>query len=69
MKKEEIAEMKRALEKEGYAVIKVTDEMKVDMDECVGMENEGEEKDCAKCSASICLIDEAVKIVVEKLEG
>jgi hypothetical protein len=49
-----IKEAKELLFENGYIVIKMTDQMKKDSDDC---EVNGFEGDCSSCSCSICIME------------
>ena len=53
---EEIKKAKELLKANGYAIIKITQDMDRDMEECVELEKRGKDKDCRRCSCSICLM-------------
>lgn len=49
--------LKKLLESKGYAVIKLTQEMKDDMNQCVDLDSSGESKDCDSCTDHVCLLN------------
>lgn len=53
---DEIAKAKKLLVENGYIVKKWTHSMKEDANECVEMEEKGQQKDCYGCSCSVCLM-------------
>lgn len=55
-KEDKIIKAKQLLESNGYIVRKWTKAMDKDADECVEMDERGEQKDCCECSCSVCLI-------------
>lgn len=44
------------LQRNGYVVKKWTKSMQTDSDECVALEEKGENKDCLGCACSVCLL-------------
>jgi len=50
----QIEEAKSILRKEGYVIIKITENMDKRMDECVN----GEKEDCCSCCACVCLLND-----------
>lgn len=56
VKEDEIIKAIRLLKRNGYIVRKWTKAMDKDADECIKMEDRGEEKDCCGCSCSVCLM-------------
>lgn len=52
----ETLEMIKELEKRGWKVIRLSEAMKRDMDECVELDEKGEIKDCLSCSCNVCLM-------------
>ncbi len=55
-KETEIKKAVRFLNAEGFKVIKISEAMKKDMEECEKMGLEGESKDCLGCSCGMCLM-------------
>lgn len=53
---DEIAKAKKLLVENGYIVKKWTHSMEEDANECVEMEEKGQQKDCCGCSCSVCLM-------------
>lgn len=52
----EIFKMINELEKRGWKVIRLSEAMKRDVEECEEMELKGENKECFGCSCSVCLM-------------
>lgn len=55
---EEIKKAKSFLEKEGFKVIKLSESMKRDMQECNEMYSIGKDKECMGCHCGICIMQE-----------
>ena len=51
---DKIQEAKKLLRENGYVIIKLTQAMKDDLDECDRSEGD---KDCSSCSCSICIAE------------
>ena len=54
--KDSIKEAIKTLKDEGFIVIKPTQTMLIDMDECEKLNSTDEVKDCWGCSCNICLM-------------
>jgi len=51
---DKIQEAKKLLRENGYVIIKLTQAMKDDLDECDMLEGD---KDCSSCSCSVCIVE------------
>ena len=54
---EKLMEAKKLLQQNGYLVIKITERMEKDMDECSESDCT---KDCTECSCSMCVVQDCV---------